>query len=682
MGEARSRFESAVGRCDNDQYARTGLGYVALRQGNTAEARALLETVVQAEPNNVDALVGLGLASWREGDLDQVRERFERVVRLTPDHPTALEYLERLEGAVADPTAPRDAADQAWLDGNTELAFELYSARLDRDPTDGLALLRAGLVHAWSERYAAALELLDLLVDLEPTNMDGRLARARVHAWSGDTSRALSDVGQILEVQPDNADALAALGLFQSWTGRIDEALESYDQLLSIAPAHGAGQRQRAQALGWAAAHDQSLASYRALVEASPDDADARIGYAAALGFAGRYDEAIAQYDHVLSGRPDDMRARTGRATVLGWAGRLVESERAALGAVELDGASADAWAALGQAYQWQARDAEALEAFEVAAGFAPSDAEIRDQLRSVRRGFAPVARPTVTAERDSDGNRMLTMAATASLHATPSLKVLGSAYRRGLRQEFLIGTLERTAFGGMVDAEYQLRPGWTLSAGLGGSVTDGADDPSFLAYSVGATSPQRHPLVLSLEASSFGLDETAALAERGVRASDVRLTARWTPVPLWRVDAYVGQGSYQGTESNGRRSGFLAVSRRVGRFFSVGSSFRGFTFEKNVNDGYFDPDVYWVGELTGYWLHRPAPWSFLIEAAPGVQKVRRDGDTSGSIRASGRVGYQVAAGREVSMSYGYSTAGLTSSATGDDGYNYSALIIGFRWIF
>ena len=682
MREARDRFTTALARCDNDQYARTGLGYVALRDGNTAEAQGLMAAVTTAEPNNVDALVGLGLAAWRSGDLEAVSEFFARVVQLSPEHPTAIEYLERVAGVSQVDAEPLDAADAAWAEGNTELAMLLYSARLDDDASDGLALLRVGLVRAWSEEYAAAMELLELLIDLEPNNTDARLARARVLAWSGDIPSARSAVEQILAVQPDNADALAALALFRSWEGELDEALASYDELLSIAPQHGAGQRQRAQALAWAAQHEQSLSSYQTLISQKPDDIEARLGLANALGFSGDFDAAIEQYDQVLSRSPVEMRALTGKAKTLGWAGRLIASERAALRAIEIDRSSGEAWGVLGQIYRWQGRTAAAKEALEAATGFAPTNAEVRDQLRSVNLALSPLARPTVTAESDSDGNTMLTTALTASWHPTDRLDVRARGYHKQLEQEFSSGLLERTASGVMVTGDLQLRPGWVLSGGLGGSVTDGLDDPSFVAFSGGISTPGRFPFGVSLDVSSSGLDETAALAERGIRASEVLLTARWVPVRLWRVDGSLGMGRYEGTEDNGRRSGFLGASRRVGRFFSLGASFRGFTFEKNLSDGYFDPDFYGVAELTSYWLYRPVPWTFLIEVAPGIQQVTSDGDPGGSVRSNARVAYRVGAGREVSLSFGYSSAGLTSFATADSGYSYTALILGLNWIF
>jgi tetratricopeptide (TPR) repeat protein len=682
MIEARARFATALARCDNDHYSRTGLGYVALRNGDTSEAEALFAVVVRAEPNNVDALVGLGLGAWRTADLDAVRDHFSRVIELAPEHPTAVEYLALVAGAERATEVEPDAAERAWLSGDTELAFELYTQRLDEDPRDGMALLRVGLVRAWREQYAAAMELLSLLVDLEPTNVDGRLARARVRAWSGDIPAAQKEVRQILEVDPDNADALAALALFQSWSGRLDEALASYDELLSIAPAHGAGQRQQAQALAWAAQTEQSLASFEALITRNPDDIEARLGLATALAFSGDFDGSLEQYDQVLSRSPREMRALTGRATTLGWAGRLIESERAALRAIDVDNASGVAWGTLGQVYRWQGRDAAAQEALEVAAGFSPTNPELRDQLRSVNLALSPLARPTVASERDSDGNRMVTSSLVASWHPSPRLNLRADGYYKQLQQEFAQGLLERTSVGGKLTGVYQLRPGWTVTAGVGGNRTNAAGSPTQLAFNTTVRTPDRFPFGLALTVASSALDETAALAEQGVRSSQATMAARWFPGPLWRIDGSVSLGEYDGSEANRRRASFVSASRKVGRFFSLGASFRGFSFEKNLNDGYFDPDFYGIAELTSYWLYRPVPWTFLIEVAPGVQQITSDGDPGSSFRTNTRVAYRVGPAREVSASFGYSSAGLTSFASGDAGYSYTAFILGFNWGF
>ena len=678
MTEARQRFEAALARCDNDEYARTGLGYVELRDGNTAAADRLWTAVIAAEPNNVDALVGLGLARWRSGDIDAVRGYFTSVLDLSPEHPTAVEYLERVVGAEAGAVQPEDPADEAWRNGDTTLAMRLYSDRLAADPEDLTAMLRVALMRAWQEQYDPAVELLDRLIELQPGHVDARLARARVRAWSGDIPGARDEVGEVLAVRPDNPEALEALAAFQAWAGELDEALATYDDLISIAPGSNSAARQQAQAFAWAAQFEASRAAYDALLARDPDDVEARLGLARTLAFSQDFAGALAQYDEVLTRAPEEMRALTGKAKTLGWAGRLVESERVALQAVELHRSSAEAWGGLGQVHRWQGRNAAAREALETAAALAPTNAEVRDQLRSVNLALAPLARPRVLYEDDSDGNRMVTTSLTASWHPTPRLDVRAEGYYKDLEQ----GLFLRTAQGVTVSGSYQFRPGWTVSGGLGGSRSDGIGDPSFVEYRAGVRTPGRYRVGAGLDFSSRGLNETAALSESGVRDTEVLLTGRWTPALGWRVDGTVGLGEFEGTEDNGRRSASISTARRLGRFFSLGASFRGFSFEKNLDDGYFDPDFYGVGEITSYWLYRPAPWTFLVELAPGVQQVTRDGDVGTSVRSNLRVAYRLGPGREISLSFGYSSAGLMSFATGASDYRYSAFILGSNWAF
>lgn len=679
LTEARALFESALTRCDNDQYARTGLGYVALRQGDTPGGMRLFDVVVRAEPGNVDALVGLGLVSWRNGDLDAVRQRFNEVLEYAPDHPTALDYLGRLPGA---DRGLRDEAEQAWLAGDTDEARTLYDARLAADPDDRIALLRRGLMHGWDAEYARALQLLDRLVALDAGNLEARLARARVLAWSGRLADATAAVEGVLGIEPGHADALGTLAVFYSWAGRADEALASYDELLTIAPEHSTARRDRARALAWAQRYEQSIDTYVELVRQSPDDVEARLGLARARGFAGDVDGAVAEYARALELAPDDVRALSGRARTLGWAGRFVEAERSALTAVEIHAGDGVAWGVLGEVYRWQGREGAALEALRRASSLAPNDASVRDQLRSVERSIAPRVRPWVRAEDDSDGNRMVTTSLVGRFHPMPRLEIRAEAYHRDLRQDLTLGLLDRTARGAFVTGTYELDPGWMLTAGLGGSRTDGVDDPTFLAYRASVRSPQRHRLDVTAELSSKGLDDTAALADRGVRATQFIVTGRWRPNLDWRVDGQVGIGSYSATESNGRRSVLVSATRGVGQVFSVGGSFRAFSFEKNLFDGYFDPDYYGIAELAGTWLHQPAPWTFLVELAPGIEQVTTDGDPTFAVRGNGRVGRRLGPASEVSLTLSYSTASLTSFAAGAEGYDYLAIVLGVSWIF
>jgi tetratricopeptide (TPR) repeat protein len=673
---ARARFEAALARCPDDRYARTGLGYVELRQGDTQSAVSAFGAVVAQEPNNVDALTGLGLASWRVGDLEAVETYFTRVAQLVPDHPTAVEYLRRVSDA--GQLGSTDPADEAWLRGNTAEAFELYLARLGDRPDDAVAALRVGLVFAWQGDYGRALEMLDGLIGRQPANLEARLARARVRAWSGDIGQAQEDALDILAVEPGHAEALEALALFQSWAGDVDQALASYDELIEISPQSSSLGRQRAQALAWGSRFEASRAAYDALLARDPDDVEARLGLARTLAYGQNFAASIAEYDRVLARAAGSLPALVGKARTLGWAGRVMEGERVAREAVAAHPSSAEAWAAMGQLYRWQGRTAASKEALETAAGLAPTNAEVLDQLRSVNLALAPVARPTAVYESDSDENRMVTTRLSGRWHPAPRLEVTVDGYFKDLRQR----TFVRSAGGAMVRGSYQLEPGWRISGGAGGSRTDGTDSPSLIEFEAGLSSPERYPVVASLRYQSVGLNETAVLAEVGTRADELLLVGHWTPAARWRVDGSVGVGAYEGIESNGRRSASLSTSRLVGRFFSFGASLRGFSFAKDLDEGYFDPDFYRIAELTGYWLYRPGDWSFLVEAAPGVQKVRSEGDIGASVRSNARLAYSFGPGREVSLAVGYSSAGLVSFASTAAEYSYTTVVLGSSWVF
>jgi hypothetical protein len=45
-------------------------------------------------------------------------------------------------------------------------------------------------------------------------------------------------------------------------------------------------------------------------------------------------------------------------------------------------------------------------------------------------------------------------------------------------------------------------------------------------------------------------------------------------------------------------------------------------------------------------------------------------------------VAYRIGPGRELSLTFGYSSAGLTSFATTAGNYNYTAFILGSSWVF
>jgi len=533
-------------------------------------------------------------------------------------------------------------------------------------------------MRAWNQDYAGGLKLLDRLIGLEPDNLEARVDHARVRAWSGDLSGALTELDAVLARHPDDPGALEARALFEAWAGHYDASLSGYDQLLAIAPDNAAARREQARVLSWASRYEASRAVYDSLLAADPGDVDARLGLARVLTYADHLDEAIAQYREILQAHPDRADALRGLGRALSWSGRLVEAERMLRKGVSESPDDVETLVALAQNLQWQGRNAAALGVLERARRIAPSNGDVREQLRAVRAVLGAQVRPQVVVEDDSDGNHMGTRTMMGGWHPVPRLDVRADLYQRDLEQN----ALKRSVWGLTVTGAWVLEPGWTVSGGLGGSHADGGARRSFTSVRLGLSTPGRYPYTGTITYQAHALDATALMAERGVRIRQLDLDGHWTPAPGWRLDASLGRAVLRGTERNQRGNGSLSAGRRISHGVTLGFGVRTFGYQKDLHDGYFDPDFYGIAEVTGRWLYEPGHWSFLLEGAPGAQKVTKSGSAKGAYRVSARLGYRFAPGRELSLSGGYSSTGLQSFSTGASGYRYTAVILGASWVF
>ena len=99
LDAAGTRFERAMECAPDDAGARTGLAYVALRDGREARARELFDQVLARDPAAVDALVGRGLIAWREADLALTAALAERALALAPENAEARGLRDRVADA-------------------------------------------------------------------------------------------------------------------------------------------------------------------------------------------------------------------------------------------------------------------------------------------------------------------------------------------------------------------------------------------------------------------------------------------------------------------------------------------------------------------------------------------------------------------------------------------------------
>lgn len=115
----------------------------------------------------------------------------------------------------------------------------------------------------------------------------------------------------------------------------------------------------------------------------------------------------------------------------------------------------------------------------------------------------------------------------------------------------------------------------------------------------------------------------------------------------------------------------------------TLAATVRGFGFERDLADGYFDPDLYLLGEVAARWSRAPGRWSLAAEAAPGVQRIGREGEPATAFRAKGTVAYEPGPGRRVALTALASSSGMQQLSAGSgDGYRYRAVTLSAGWVF
>jgi len=576
--------------------------------------------------------------------------------------------------------AAQSPADSAWLAGNVDLAAQLYAQRLDADSTDALALHRVALMQAWDARYEESLALFDLLLRLAPDNAEALLDRAKVIAWQGDIPAAIREVERVLEIHPSYMPALAARARYEAWSGDVSSAISMQDELLQQMPDDRDAWISQATYLVWDDRLQEAVAIYDSLLRTDSADRQSRLGLATALAWSGELDSASGLYVGMLEDDPGDVEALMGYARVAAWGGQLKEAEERWRRAVKMDPDNGATHAGLGQTLRWQGREAAAQDALVLATRLSPGNREAADELLEVRRGFAPRAGTRILFVTDSDDNETLTVETRGSWHPAASVLLEAQAYARDTR----IGggaPLQRASGGLLLGATVELEPGWGLKSSVGASVADGTGSTTAVLGAT-ITSPGRNAVVGSLGVSRTALDESAFLIENGVVVEQVSVGARTQIGRAWRVDGSASVARFEGSASNRRIAATAYAVRRLSSTWSVGLFTRAFGFQKDLQDGYFDPDLYWIGEVTGQWKRSVGDWRFSVDAAPGVQQVGSGGVTSATVRAAGRIAVGLGPGREIGLDARYSASGLSSFSTGGSDYEYVSIGLGGSWAF
>jgi class 3 adenylate cyclase/TolB-like protein/Tfp pilus assembly protein PilF len=206
-----------------------------LKSTDFSDARAMLEAILERGPNQ--PLAQAWLAKWhvlrvQQGWSDNVMDDAHRALELTT---RALD---------SDPEFSLALAVDGFVHMNLlkrfDIARERYNLAIHSNPSDSLALLLRGMMHAFCDEGDQAVRDTELALVLSPLDLhrffyDSLAASANLTA--GDYARALDLARRSLRANRMHTSTWRVLTVAQWQLGMHEEARESARQLLRLEPA-------------------------------------------------------------------------------------------------------------------------------------------------------------------------------------------------------------------------------------------------------------------------------------------------------------------------------------------------------------------------------------------------------------------------------------------------------------
>ncbi|MGD8277842.1 MAG: tetratricopeptide repeat protein [Gemmatimonadota bacterium] len=468
--------------------------------------------------------------------------------------------------------------------------------------------------------------------------------------------------------------------------GRGDRARaeQLYRARLAADSADGTALFRLALLAGWQGRRHESIALLDRLLAHWPRDNDARAARARMLVALGRFDEAVATVDTILELNPADLGGLQLRARFTGFEGDLIESERLWRDVLDREPGNVETRIGLASLLRQQGRADSAEAVLATVRGSATSNTDLREELDRIAAVVGPRIRSRVISEGDSDDNRVATFTLQAILPAAPRFRLNADTWLRAARLGPATGDV--TARAGALSARMLVEPGWTFQAGAGVATTDRTDIGAATTWLVSAGTPRQHRWSATITGSRDAFYYTAPMAANGITAEQVQVGVGGRAARRWSVEASAALGRFESARSgvrNRRAAGRASLTRTLPAGVSLSLQASGFGFARDVNDGYFDPDLYGIAAVEVQYRRAFRHASLLVALAPGLQQIGSDGSPGGALHATATFEIVKSPGRSAGFGLVWANTGAQQlSARPAGAYRYASIGLDFRWRF
>lgn len=280
------------------------IGEMEMNAGRLSEAVEAYETALRIAPDHPAGLTGLGRIAMIEGDPADARIRFERALEVQPDATSLYALVGEACAALGDAVCVAEAEIEAG-DGPVALADPLRDRIDELGTPNGLRrdiavrLARAG-------RYDEAVESFRKAIRSRPDDAELYLYLGIMQARSGNPVDAEASYLEAVRLDPDDARIHFALGQLYAGAGNDERAADAYLRALVAEREFAEAHIELGRTYQRSGRHDLAVLPYFEAVRVDPGNSIARFGLALSLIRIERYADARKRLEVDLRAFPDE----------------------------------------------------------------------------------------------------------------------------------------------------------------------------------------------------------------------------------------------------------------------------------------------------------------------------------------------------------------------------------------
>ena len=505
-------------------------------------------------------------------------------------------------------------ADIEALRGNADSAAASLREAAEKSPNDATLQFKLGQAYSMANKPDLAYQSFEKAVKLDPDDVEYLSALAQIANWLGNPEVAVKSYKRILELNPDDDTSLLYLIRSQSWTGELDKSVEGYKKYVKKHPMNKEALMEYAKVESWCGNFAKALETLEIYKNKFGDTYEYYKMKVRFLASANRPNKALSIIDELLEKYPNDFELNYSRTIALNYANR----------------------------------PREALESLDILRRLSP-ESQYYEQINwIIKTSLQSNISSDFYYYKDSDRltQKHYSIIGEYVFRPETRLRVGGEINDLGARLGSGLETIEMKKdiehYYYWMGLKHRFSPHLSIDGRTGQSSAQ--LNHKATAYNVGIDFKPADELKVRLEKEYGFYVISPRTLSLDIRKNVNRLNITWEPTLRFTMAA---NGSYESLSDDNKRwesiaAPRIAVMRKQKWNLDMGLTALLFGFDKNFDNGYYDPKLYERYTATGY-IYRKINYNSGISAVLNLG-AHKD-ETYDNYKFSGSVDVEATAG-------------------------------------